>query len=95
MDNASVELYIDRGNAEENKRIFDKLFEHKDEIEAIFGAPLEWQRMNERRSSRVRYTLNIGGLASLLGLMVCGVGYLFTGFWAVLVQAHLFGQVVV
>jgi len=62
MDNASVELYIDRGNAEENKRIFDKLYEHKEEIEAIFGAPLEWQRMDERRSSRVRYTLNIGGL---------------------------------
>jgi len=48
MDNASVELYIDRGNAEENKRIFDKLYEHKEEIEAIFGAPLEWQRMDER-----------------------------------------------
>ena len=27
------------------------------------------------------------------GLILCGVGVLFTGLWALLVQAHLFGQV--
>jgi len=31
----------------------------------------------------------IGGF----GLILCGVGVLFTSFWASLVQAHLFGQV--
>jgi len=31
----------------------------------------------------------IGGF----GVILCGVGVLFTGFWASLVEAHLFGQV--
>jgi hypothetical protein len=28
-----------------------------------------------------------------LGVILCGVGVLFTGLWALLVEAHLFGQV--
>jgi hypothetical protein len=27
-----------------------------------------------------------------LGLMLCGIGFLFTGFWSILVTAHLYGQ---
>jgi hypothetical protein len=41
--------------------------------------------------------LLLGWVAILIGLLVgviaCGVGYLFTGFWAGLVTAHLWGQV--
>ena len=62
MDDAQVELYIDRGDAEQNKQIYDALHEHKTEIEAAFGKPLEWQRLDAKRACRVRYILTDGGL---------------------------------
>lgn len=62
MDDAQVELYIDRGDAEQNKQIYDALHEHKTEIEAAFGRPLEWQRLDAKRACRVRYILTDGGL---------------------------------
>ncbi len=61
MEDAQVELYIDRGNVEENKRLFDALLAHKAEIETTFGELLEWQRLDERRACRIRYVL-AGGL---------------------------------
>ena len=53
---ASVELYIDRGKDtdEENKTIFDTLVASKDDIEATFGEPLEWQRLESKRACRIR-----------------------------------------
>lgn len=57
-----VELYIDTGHADENKRILDALASHKQEIEASFGSPLSWERLNDKRGSRVRYVLKTGGL---------------------------------
>ena len=62
MEDAQVEVYIDRGDAEQNKQIFDALYEHKTEIEAAFGEPLEWQRLDVKRASRVRLLLADGGL---------------------------------
>lgn len=62
MEDAQVELYIGRGDAEENKKIFDFLFARKEQIEEAFGAPLDWQRLEDRRASRVRYVLTNGGL---------------------------------
>ena len=59
----SVELYIDRGknNDAENKAIFDTLYAKKDDVEKAFGDILEWQRLDSKRASRVRKTINIGG----------------------------------
>ncbi len=50
-----VELYIDTGDQKKNKQIFDKLFSNKEEIEQIFGDSLDWQRLDEKRGSRIAY----------------------------------------
>jgi len=59
--NASVELYIDRGDAEENKSIFDTIQGSKDTIEAEFGEPLQWQRLEGKRAGSILKTSEIGG----------------------------------
>jgi hypothetical protein len=64
MDKAEVELYIDydQDTGAKNKAIFDGLYTHKAEIEQEFGAPLEWQRLDDKRASRIRKTFTEGGL---------------------------------
>ena len=57
-----VELYIDTGNGVENKRIFDTLASHKQEIESVFDKPLLWERLDNKRGSRIRFILLNGGL---------------------------------
>jgi hypothetical protein len=61
-EETAVELYIDVGEKEENKRLFDALHEKKKEIEQRFGAPLSWERLDDKRGARVRYVLTEGGL---------------------------------
>ena len=58
-----VELYIDRGRdaGEENKAIFDKLLASRDRVEETFGGPLEWQRLEGKRASRVATNVRLGG----------------------------------
>ncbi|MBN1574497.1 MAG: DUF4268 domain-containing protein [Deltaproteobacteria bacterium] len=60
---SQVELYIDRGkdSANENKAIFDKLFESKENIEESFNGSLEWQRLDDRKASRIRKKILLGG----------------------------------
>lgn len=48
-----VELYIDQGDKEANKRIFDGLFRQRDEIESGIGEELSWERLDQRRASRI------------------------------------------
>jgi hypothetical protein len=62
MNDAQVEFYIDKPDAKENKAIFDALLARKTEIEAAFGEPLEWQRLDESRACRIRHVLHVGGL---------------------------------
>ncbi len=48
-----VELYIDSTDRERNKRAFDRLEQEKELFESELGAPLEWQRLESRRASRI------------------------------------------
>jgi len=48
-----IELYLDCGNKEQNKARFDELLNRKDVIEAGIGEPLQWERMDDKRSCRV------------------------------------------
>ena len=59
-----VKLYIDRGKdkKEENKRIFDSLYEHKKEIEEIFGEELSWGRKDSQIFSEIRKRYNFSTL---------------------------------
>ena len=48
--NIVVELYIN-----DNKELFDKLFENKNRIEEELGFKLDWQRLDNRSASRIKY----------------------------------------
>ncbi len=60
-EDATVELYIDRGDKDLNKRIFDFLHARKAEIEQQFGGALDWERLDERRACRISCTTTLGG----------------------------------
>ena len=63
QNDANVELYIDRGSDSEaeNKAIFDRLAQSKESIEADFGEPLEWQRLEGKRACRIKRDIDLGG----------------------------------
>ena len=48
-----AEAYIDTGDAETTKAAFDDLHHRKQQIEEAVGENLEWNRLDDRRASRV------------------------------------------
>jgi Domain of unknown function (DUF4268) len=48
-----VDAYIDLGDSGLNKALFDKLLQDRADIEAAFGEPLEWERLDLRRACRI------------------------------------------
>lgn len=50
---AAVEIIINKGSKEENKKIYDKLFAEKETIENIYGSALTWERLDDKKSSRI------------------------------------------
>jgi len=66
QESFAAELYIDRGknSEQENKRIFDQLFDHRSEIENSFGGALLWERRDGKQGCRIRYQREEGGYRS-------------------------------
>ena len=44
-----VELYV-----RDNKDLFDHLFEHKDKIESKLGFSMHWERLDDKKASRIK-----------------------------------------
>jgi hypothetical protein len=61
QDYGQVELYIDRGETTENKRIFESLKTSKDEVEKNFGAQLSWEPLDSKRACRIKSMIERGG----------------------------------
>ncbi|MFC1639846.1 DUF4268 domain-containing protein [Gemmatimonadota bacterium] len=60
---AAIDLYIDRGKEckDENEAIFDRLLEHKGEIEEAYGDKLHWERLDAKRACRISERFDTGG----------------------------------
>lgn len=56
-----VEFYMSRPQAETNQLVFDQLFAQKEQIEAEFGAELEWQPLPNRKACRIQYSRAVDG----------------------------------
>lgn len=48
-----AEVYIDLGEWEQNKQVFEAFLSEKEIIEKEFGATLEWERLDDSRASRI------------------------------------------
>ena len=54
---AGIELGISGGTQAENKKIYDYFYSYKDEIENSFGDKLCWERLDNKKMSRISYKL--------------------------------------
>ncbi len=49
-----AEIYIDRGNKEENEFIFNWLYDQRDQIETVYGNNLIWEELESKRACRIK-----------------------------------------
>lgn len=57
-DGARIDFWMSSGDVAKNKRGYDLLFQHKDEIEQQLGTTdLNWDRANENKASWITYSL--------------------------------------
>jgi hypothetical protein len=54
---AGIELAISSSSQETNKAIFDELMHHKETIEAQYGTALSWERLDDKKMSRIAHKL--------------------------------------
>lgn len=56
-----VELLLQRNIADENKKIFDRLYNNKEDLERQFGSPLVWKRLDDKISSKICFSKSFNG----------------------------------
>ena len=49
-----TEFYFDKDSKAENKEMYDSLYASKDGIEQAFGQKLNWERLDDRKASRIK-----------------------------------------
>lgn len=52
-DSCRIEAYVNSGNREKNKSVFDALYAKKEVIESDYGKSLIWQRLDEKVTCRI------------------------------------------
>ena len=57
-DSARVDLYLGNKSKEYNKKAYDKLLSHKQEIESKLNTALIWHRNDDAKSSKISVVLN-------------------------------------
>jgi hypothetical protein len=63
QDRIRAELYIDRPLPIANKALFDKLLASRDRIESALGRSVLWQRLDDKRASRISVSVPGGWTA--------------------------------
>lgn len=56
-----VEINIASSDAATNKAIFDQFYENKEAIHGRFGHKLDWQRLDDKKASRVKFSQAVDG----------------------------------
>ena len=51
-------MYLGKSEKDRNKEAFDKLYQHKAEIEAALGVQLRWNRFDNNKASTIFYVLD-------------------------------------
>jgi hypothetical protein len=59
-----VELWIDRGEKQASKDVFDRLHVQTKEIEWAFEGELSWHRLDDKRGCRIARGLTLSGYRS-------------------------------
>ena len=65
QDETRAELYIDDPVATDNKALFDFLHAQRAAVEAAFGGPLTWQRLDDKRACRISFSVRGGWVDEL------------------------------
>lgn len=60
-DEARVNFVLNRNQSEQNKQMFDALFEKRADIEARFGSELSWRRMDDKKVSIIEFGARFEG----------------------------------
>ena len=68
-------LWIDTGDYDSNKKMFDTLYSHKEEIEAKVSMPILWDRKDKTRACSIEVTLE-------------NIDYFNTDNWPVIAEFH-------
>ena len=58
FDQARIDFYMGKNEADKNKAAFDSLYAHKTEIEKELGISLKWERADQNKASWISYTIN-------------------------------------